>query len=131
MVIGSLIAPWVKWGIVKKKIKHQSRINTIAEIRSLIINEHKKFDKLTKELVSDSKKAINLYPEAITYFDALNQHPIFHKIKQFLQNDTILILKNSELFKLEDRGTTLGQLPLPYETLMENLAKIEKDWKLI
>ncbi len=131
--IGSLIAPWVKWGIVKKNIKHQDRINTIAEIRNLVINEHKKFDKLTKTLVADGKnaKAIKLYPDAITYFDALNQHSIFHKIKPYLQNDTILILKNSELFKLKDRGTTLGQLPMPYEKLMGNLSEIEKHWKLI
>jgi len=30
---GSLVAPWMNWGIKKKEIKHQGRINLIKEVR--------------------------------------------------------------------------------------------------
>ena len=67
----------------------------------------------------------------ITYFDALNKHSKFHKIKPYLKNETILVLKNSKMLIEKDRGTSMGQLPIPFEKLMENLSEIEIKWKLI
>lgn len=132
--LGSLIAPWVKWGIEKKKIKLQEKRDTLLQIRELVIEEYTKFDRLTKKWIDEGKhkeKEFKIYPRAITYYDTLNKHAIFQKIKPFLQDNTIEVLKRSELLKFKDRGTTLGQLPTPYEKLMDDLAKIERDWDLI
>jgi len=38
-VIGSLIAPWVQWGIAKKQIKHERRIKLIQRWREIISAE--------------------------------------------------------------------------------------------
>ena len=34
--VGSLIAPWVKWGIEKKKLRYKKRVELINEIKSYI-----------------------------------------------------------------------------------------------
>lgn len=128
--IGSLVAPWVNWGIEKKKILLDERKNTIKEVRKLVIDENKNFGKLTKDLATGKLKVNQLYPDAVTYFDTLNRHSIFHKIAPFLEENTLSVLRNSKLFEFEDRGTSLGGLPTPYQNIMENLSKIEKKWNL-
>ncbi|NHZ86493.1 MAG: hypothetical protein GWP19_11535 [Planctomycetia bacterium] len=128
--IGSLIAPWVKWGIEKKKILLDERKNTIKEVRKLVIEENKNFGNLTKNLATGKLKANQLFPDAITYFDTLNRHSIFHKIVPFLEENTLTVLRNSELFKLKDRGTDLGGLPTPFQNVLDNLSKIEREWGL-
>lgn len=132
-VIGSLISPLVNWGIEKKKIKLQDKRNTIEELRNLVLNEYEIFQTFIKEYatVGKSKIDIHLYPDANTYFDVLNKHSIFHKIKPYLTNETISILKKSKLLIVKDRGSPFGQLPKPFADLLENLSEIEKDWKLI
>lgn len=128
--IGSLVAPWVNWGIEKKKILLDERKNTIKEVRKLVIDENKNFGKLTKDLTTGKLKVNQLYPDAVTYFDTLNRHSIFHKIVPHLELNTLSVLKNSELFKLEDRGTDLGGLPTPFQIVLDNLSKIEREWDL-
>ena len=128
--IGSLIAPWVKWGIEKKKILLNERKRTIEDVRNLVIKENDNFGKLTKGLATGKIKTNELFPDAITYFDALNRHSIFHKIVPFLDENTLTTLRNSKLLKLKDRGTDLGGLPTPFQNVLDNLSKIEKEWGL-
>ncbi len=129
--IGSLLAPWVNWGIEKRKIKLQDKKHTLDTLRSLVLDEYEKFESFMKEYTEIGKNKYEKKLYEITYFDALNKHSIFHKIKPFLQNETISILKDSNMLIYADRGASTGQLPTPFEKLMENLSEIEKDWKLI
>ncbi len=128
--IGSLIAPWVNWGIEKKKLLLNERRSTIEKVRKLVIQEYTNFEKKTKDLVTKRIRVDKIYPDAVTYFDTLNKHPIFHKIVPHLELNTLSVLKNSELFKLEDRGADLGGLPTPFQIVLDNLSKIEKEWDL-
>ena len=97
-----------------------------------MINEYEKFQELTKDLATGKRDLTKdpLYPGARSYFDTLNKHLVFHKITPLLGKETPTILRKSELFNLKDRGTNLGELPTPYQSLMENLSKIENKWNL-
>ncbi len=128
--IGSLIAPWVNWGIEKKKLLLNERRSTIEKVRKLVIQEYTNFEKKTKDLVTKRIRVDKIYPDAVTYFDTLNKHPIFHKIVPHLELNTLSVLKNPELFKPEDRGADLGGLPTPFQIVLDNLSKIEKEWDL-
>jgi len=131
--IASLIAPWINWGITKKKIRLEERIKLLKEIREIIISEYEIHEKFTKGLalnpqIANQKK---YYPSAITYYDTLNKHVQFQRLRPFIPSDTINILKKSKLLSLDDRGSALGEMPRPYEELMQYLSELEKEWDLI
>lgn len=131
--LASLIAPWIQWGIEKRKSQHNDRRNLIKKVRELVIdvsNEQERINELIAANPSELPKELK-YPKAITYLDALQRHQHFHAIKQFLNESIIESLSNSHLYKLEDRGTILGQLARPFCLLLNDISKLEKKWKLI
>lgn len=131
--VASLMAPWINWGITKKKMKFEEKKKLLKDIREKIINEYEESEKFNKDLalknIDVSKDQI--YPKAITYLDTLNKHSCFHQIKTYLSDETISLLENSNLLVLNDRGSKLGQLPKPFQLLMDDLSKIEKKWELL
>ena len=131
--IASLIAPWINWGVKKKKFRLEERRKLLKEIREIIIKEYEAHEKFTKELAlnPDSTKQKIFYPTAITYYDTLNKHSQFQRLIPFIHNDTINLLKKSKLLSLADRGSALGEMPKPYENLMQSLSSIENKWDLI
>lgn len=36
-VVGSLVAPWVNWGVEKRKLKRENRVRLIKELRTYLI----------------------------------------------------------------------------------------------
>ena len=131
--IASLIAPWINWGIKKNKFRLEERKKLLEDIRTIIINEYEEHEKFTKELALDPEitKTKKYYPTALTYYDTLNKHSQFQRIIPFIPEENINLLKNSKLLSLKDRGSALGEMPLPYENLMKSLSEIENKWKLI
>lgn len=51
--IASLIAPWIKWGIEKKKLKLSERKQLLKDVRKIIITEYDKHEKFTEQLAVD------------------------------------------------------------------------------
>lgn len=73
--IGSLIAPWVHWGIEKRRIKQKRRIELIEKWRSILDNpnfersgllEDASYGTLRKLLKDDVKKEIERSPNKLT-----------------------------------------------------------------
>ena len=132
-IVASILAPWVNWGIKKRKEKLEERKKLLEDIRKIIIQEYQEFEKFNEDIALKKVdfQANPYYPKAITYLDTVNKHHQFHKIRPSLNQDTISILENSNLLELKDRGSQLGQLPNPYQKLMDNISQIEKQWNLI
>lgn len=131
--IASLIAPWIKWGIEKKKLLFNERKQLLKDVREIIITEYNEHEKFTEMLAvnPDSLKDKKIYPKALSYFDLLQKHLQFQRIISFLDTSTKDSLLNFQLLSLKDRGSKLGEMPLPLTNLLENINRIEKKWKLI
>jgi len=131
--IASLIAPWINWGVKKKKLRFEERRKLLKEIREIIITEYEANENFTKELAlnPNSTQQKIFYPTAVTYYDTPNKHSQFQRLIPFIPNDTIKLLKKSKLHSMRDRGSALGEMPKPYESLMQSLSSIEKEWNLI
>jgi hypothetical protein len=132
-IIVSLVSPFINWGIKKKSEKLNERKKLLLEVREIVIQEYSEYEKFNEELALkkvDSSSNL-IYPKALTYLDTINKHHQFHKLRPFLNKDTIDILTNSNLLDLSHRGTKLGQFPKPFQLLMDDISRIEKEWDLL
>lgn len=122
-----------KISIEKRKNQQKERRNLIKKVRELVIDVNNEQERINELFVTNPDELPEelKYPKAITYLDALQRHQHFHGIKPFLSDSTIESLSNSNLYKLEDRGTKLGQLPEPFRLVLDDISKLEQEWKLI
>lgn len=127
--IASIIAPWINWGIQKKKEKFEQRRKLLENNRKIILNEYEKMENFNKDFALGNIKLF--YPTAHNYLDTLNKYPEFQQLLPFLNSDTVKILQEAQLLELKDRQSQLGQIPKPYQRTLDNIALIERDWELI
>ena len=131
--VASLFAPWIHWGIEKRRNKLDERKNLIKNARELVININNEQERINELLVTNPNEIPKelKYPKAITYLDALQRYQQFHAIKPFLSKPTIELLSDSNLYNLEGRGSKLGQLPEPFRLVLNDISKLEREWELI
>ena len=105
-LVGSLIAPWVQWGVEKKRIKQQRRIEMINQWREILSQEN--FQRT----------------------DFLN-HPLYGPLRELIKQD---VLKNFERPTLTFIGKSLDESPkdsYDRDIIMKEVARIEKEWGVI
>jgi len=131
--IASLIAPWIKWGIEKKKLLLNERKLLLKDVREIIIKEYDENEKFNEMLAlnPDSTKDKKIYPKALSYYDMLQKYSQFQRIIPFLDTNIKDGLINAKLLSLSDRGSKLGEMPLPLVKLLDNINTIEKKWGLL
>ena len=101
--IASLIAPWVHWGIEKKKLQYKKKRELIDEFKSYLKRED--FDR-TKFVNSSNYFSIRKYlsPESIEILESINP-PLYG---------------------------TVGDDPFGYiKPISIDINKLEKEWKII
>ncbi len=103
--IGSLIAPWVQWGVEKHRKKYERRVELIQHWREILSQED--FDRCV--LLNDP-----------TY--ALLSNLLDEKVRKEIERPTnhINVVLDYSPISDEDRDLTLKEV-----------ARIEKSWKLI
>jgi len=129
--IASLIAPWSQWGVEKSKEKRAERRQRIEDARKAVLAAHAKTDQFAADLHAKKIDLTNAFPMANTYFDVLNQMGSFQPIRAHVGESVLDHLKTSKLLSLDDRGAPLGEMPAPFKSVLDDLARLEKDWKLV
>ncbi|NQU32023.1 MAG: hypothetical protein HQ521_02215 [Bacteroidetes bacterium] len=99
----SLIAPWVKWGIEKKKLRYEKRVKLINEIKSYI--EADEFDR--RDFVTTSNYSI---------------------IRCHLKEEVVKELEKPYNISAVQMGGTLFDLKRKF--ILEDLARISDKWKI-
>ena len=102
--IGSLIAPWVNWGIEKKRLLHSQRVDRVRKWRNAIDNFNFKQEKFAYSSVYSSMKP-HMDKEIIEKFEA---------------NNTFFVAPN---------GVSTDQLLKRWAS--DQVTKIEKSWGLV
>lgn len=102
--IGSLVAPWVKWGIEKRKLVHNRRVELINNWRSFI-----------EEFDFDNENFGNT-----TVYAAMRPYMDENVIKKFEAQRTFYVTPEG------GRGKKLFK-----QWASDQVSKIEKDWKLL
>ncbi|MBO0947518.1 hypothetical protein [Fibrella forsythiae] len=109
-VIGSLIAPWVVWGIERRKIKINKKIELLNKVRQY--TERPDFDRV-----------------------AFSQTAIYSEIKPYLTKSLIGMIEQNSETKLitiksprHGRGISLNNLS---PELLDEIVRIEKAWGLM
>ena len=102
--IGSLIAPWINWGIEKKKMRREARIKIIKEIKDIVANE-----RLNRIAIINS--------------------PNYMVIRNKLSPKTIEELEKP----LNHITVNLGSPAIDFEKRMvfEDICELEKKWRLV
>jgi hypothetical protein len=102
--IGSLIAPWVKWGIEKRKMRFEYRIKVIDDIRALVKIEP--FDRV--KIINSSSYKI---------------------IKEDLSKSTIDELERP----INQIKVYVGHHPIDPErnAILEDIVRLQKKWKIV
>lgn len=102
--IGSLIAPWVQWGIEKRRIKQKRRIELLEEWRRIISKPN--FDR--KDLL---------------------ESPYYASLRNLLKEEVRKeIERPSNSFRVKLNSPTGNY---DKDLLLEEIARIEKEWGLI
>jgi len=113
--IGSLIAPWVNWGIEKKKLKRKSQEDLMRSAREALSKEdltNKEF----RHLPIYSRIKPHLSEQAIKAIEGT------HRQDANTSNEAIIVVMG------EERNSGVN----PFKNkVFDELAKLEKDWKLI
>lgn len=103
-VLGTFIAPWVGWGIEKRRMKQQNR----------------------KEAVATWRQVIYRVAKGETYSDAGELDFLLHQEPEFLRLKALLSPEVQELFARNEVGSEQA-----LEALQSDLSRIEKEWKLL
>jgi len=103
-IIGYLVAPWVKWGLEKKKLRYQNRKELIIELNKMVSKE--KFDRV--EFINSSS-----YQMVRKYFP----EKTIKRIERPL--DHWIVDVNDPAIDFERRS------------VLEAINKIQKKWKII
>jgi hypothetical protein len=108
-IIGSLIAPWVSWGIEKRKLIRGSREKIIRDTRSLL---------------SDRKLSRQDFRQTATY----------SHIKPHLSCHVVSCIESDEVIGVDNIALVVrtGPTRLSFRNLtLDDLARLEEKWKLI
>lgn len=101
--LATLFAPWVNFGVEKKKIAHESKKELIARIRTLSGTLGRREFRRTPE---------------------------FYQIEPFLDGKTLTELnKPNNHLRITEGDPAVDMLAM--RLLLSDLARIERDWKLI
>jgi hypothetical protein len=108
--VGSLVAPWVQWGIEARRERMKARRTLLSQARELLAN-----------------------PPPIEEFRML---PLYFQLKQFLKPSTIVCIHGqydewgNEAIVVVTGGPYGGVNPYAHE-ILHNLSVIERKWKLV
>ena len=107
-VAGSLIAPWVNWGIEKRRQKLTYRRDLIANWRKMVKDVTLVKDNSDKSLAQ-----------------LLERHEAFYSLKPHLSQNVI-----SEIYRARTvlAGTTIGA---GSSYMLNEIGEIEKKWELV
>lgn len=103
--VGSLVAPWIQWGIEKRRKRYERRVELIKQWRELALSET--FDR--EEFV---------------------KHPCYGPLQDLLKKEVREQLENLNILTGVDAGpkTPFGYFQKP---LLEEINRIEKAWDLV
>lgn len=109
-VVGSLVAPWIQWGIEGRRERMRARRDLLVQARALLAD-----------------------PPPVAEFRRL---PLYFQIKRFLAASTITNIagefdeRGSEVIQVVIGGPNGGIHPYAHEVL-EDLSNAEKKWGLV
>jgi hypothetical protein len=130
-VAASLIAPWVHWGVEKRRSRTDARRDLIQQARKAVLEAHDVWDRNTQDLAEGKVELKKAYPKALTYMDMLMIDERFQKARPHLTDPVLNGLAQARLLSLEDRGAPLGSMPKPFAGVLDDLARLEAKWELI
>lgn len=101
--VGSIIAPWVNWGIEKRKLRFAAK----------------------QKLIADTRRLLESPPNKETFRDS----SIYSQLRPFLTDATRKIIEDDIIYvNLGGRGAGANN----YKVLvLDELNLLEKDWKLL
>lgn len=102
--IGSLIAPWVHWGIEKKRYRRDRRAELVKQWREILLKE-------------DFSRS-----------DLLN-HPLYGPLRELLKDEIKIILERPTNHLVVDLNSSTNSPDR--DTIRREIARIEKLWDLI
>ena len=103
--IASLVAPWVRWGIEKKRARNESRRALLAEAREYV----------TSHLFGGATFAAK---------------PIYRRLKPHLISELVETIENYE--EVLDRQDEPGKFPRLFrEEVLDEISRLERKWELI
>jgi len=104
-VLGSLIAPWVHWGVEKKRALNEARRALLKEAREYVGSN------LFSGRTFDSKT-------------------IYRRLKPYLGSIVVEAAENYE--EVQDRQDDPGEFPAAFRReVLDELGRLEKEWGLI
>ncbi len=113
-VVGSLIAPWVNWGIEKRRQKLLHRRQQLSRWRQLIhdVSEY-------RARADDETKYSSLR-------ELVQGHEHFYSLEPHLSKETFELIENtaSKFWSHDD-------VQIAFRALQSDVNRIEKNWKLI
>ena len=102
--VASLIAPWINWGVEKRKQKLEYR-------RQLVVSWRKMIEDVSKQVPEDKS------PGDVVFL--YQKHSAFHSLKQHLNIESVDMLRNLDPY-----------YELPFK-ISDEISRIEKKWKLV
>jgi hypothetical protein len=99
--IGSLIAPWINWGVEKRRRKHEARRNFIEEARNAVV---------TTEDARDFR-----------------ERAIYSQLKPYLSKDSLDFLTTPNVMRVEIPGNLLTY----HTPVLEDISRLEAKWDLL
>lgn len=103
--VASLIAPWVRWGIEKRRARMESRRDLIAEAREYI-----------------GSKSF--------YGAGLTAKPIYPRLKPHLRSDLVEVIENFGQYRDQQDDPTKFPEELRKE-MLDEISRVERKWRLI
>lgn len=105
--IASFIAPWVRWGIEKRKIRHQKRSELIFQIREFVKGEN-----YTREKFLDT----SMYSQIRPFLDKL----LVKEIEKS-SNEITINIGGGRRPRIEDYNLKI----------LDDFTRLERKWRLI
>lgn len=113
-VIGSLVAPWVKWGIEKRRLKFQNHKELVSYWRVLLGD------------VSVAKAKESSWATPLPFIDRVQGHPYFPSLQPHLSQVTLDLLTNTN-----GKTGSDDYIQAAYDALLEDVNAAERRWDLI
>ncbi len=107
-IVGSLVAPWVHWGIERRRAQMNGRRELITSARETMTNQ----DDMLSFIQSDA----------------------YHQLKPFLSNETNMFLADGPShIMINQHGGDHGVVRIVtyQEMVRKDLSELERKWKLV